>query len=108
MNIEHQKLADGGWQKLSFFEQMANIGSEVERTIKWKGKANHAYAEKAFIRALELFDLTVEDKKNIARLKEIIRTREIFSDFFMGGNSYKSTDSQWQKYFLSFNYAARL
>jgi len=30
----HKELADGKWQLLSFAEQMANIGSEVERTIR--------------------------------------------------------------------------
>jgi hypothetical protein len=107
MNFEHQQLAGGSWQKLSLVEQMANIGSEVERAIKWKDKANHDYAEKAFFRALELIDLTVDDKKNITRLKEILRTREIFSDFFAGSNVYGSTAAGWQKYFYSFNFAAR-
>jgi hypothetical protein len=36
MNFEHKELARGRWLELSFFEQMANIGSEIERTIKWR------------------------------------------------------------------------
>lgn len=108
MNFEHQQLAGGDWQKLSFFEQMANVGSEVERAIKWKEKENPAYAEKAFTRALELFDLTINDRKNIGRLKEIIRARELFADFFKGGNRYNSSAKGWQNYFLAFNYAARI
>ncbi len=31
MNYQHKKLAEGEWQKLSFLEQMANVGSEVLR-----------------------------------------------------------------------------
>jgi hypothetical protein len=31
MNFVHKELAAGRWQTLSFMEQMANIGSEVER-----------------------------------------------------------------------------
>ena len=107
MSRQHQKLADGGWQKLFLVEQLANIGSEVQRAISWQEKGNQAYAEMAFFRSLELFDLTVGDKKNISRLKEVCRMRELFSDFFIGDNIYGSTAEQWQKFFLAFNVAAR-
>lgn len=30
---QHQQLASGRWAKMPFLEQMANIGSEVERAI---------------------------------------------------------------------------
>jgi hypothetical protein len=86
-------------------EQMANIGSEVERTIKWKDK-NKEYSQSSFERALELFELTVNDKKNIHRLKEILRAQELFMDF-MFDNQYNSTAENWQKYFYAFNYAVR-
>jgi hypothetical protein len=108
MNYQHQNLASGHWQELSFFEQMANIGSEIERTIKWKNKNNPEYAERAFERALELLDLTVEDFKNKMRLKEILRVREALADYFVFDNSYHSEDKQWQNYFFAFNFAARL
>ncbi|MCG2700842.1 MAG: hypothetical protein V1825_04290 [Candidatus Falkowbacteria bacterium] len=108
MTIQHKQLAESRWRELPFFSQMANIGSETERAIKWRKKENAEYAEKAFERALELFDLTVADKKNQKRLKEILRAREMFADYFAGGNNYHSTGKQWQKYFFAFNFAARL
>lgn len=107
MNFRHGQLAAGRWNELSFFEQMANIGSEVERTIKWKNRGNDRYANNAFERALELFDLTVEDGKNRGRLFEILRCREAFSDYVVGGNSFHSTDHLWRRYFFAFQYAAR-
>jgi len=107
MNLQHKNLAAGRWQKLSLLEQMANIGSEVERSIKWKNKNSPDYARNAFERALELFDLTIEDEKNIFRLKEVLRARELFADFFAGDNIYGSTDIEWHKYFYSFGLAAR-
>jgi len=85
---------------------MANIGSEVCRTIKWRH--NPDFAKKAFDRALELFDLTMADPKNKKRLKEIVRARELFADYIIGNNQYLSSADQWQKYFYNFNYAARL
>jgi len=108
MNTQHKELASGRWNKLSFVEQMANVGSEVERTIKWKEKNNADYKQKAFERALELLDLTIADGKNKKRLKELTRTRESLADFFVFENEYGSTDEAWQKYFLAFGVAARV
>lgn len=108
MNFQHKNLATGRWFELSFFEQMANIGSEVERSIKWKNKGNDEYSFKALERALELIYLTVEDQKNRFRLKEILRMKEMLIDYLAFNNEYQSTDQNWQKYFYAFNYAARL
>lgn len=96
------------WQKLSFFEQMAHIGSEIQRTINWR-KKNPQYSQEAFQRALELIDLTIEDKKNQrrSRLKELLRTRELLVDYFCYDNFYQTSDIIWQNYFLAFNQAIR-
>ncbi|MFA7319508.1 MAG: hypothetical protein WC022_02830 [Parcubacteria group bacterium] len=108
MEVQHKNLAAGGWQKLSFFEQMANVGSEVERTIKWKNKNNNEYSRMAFDRALELLDFTIADKRNIGRLKELMRVRETLADYLAFDNDYHSTDKSWQNYFYAFNFAARI
>jgi hypothetical protein len=106
--MQHKELASGRWQKLKFVEQMANIGSEVERTINWRKKNNAEYSRLAFERALELIDLTVNSTNNIPKLRELLRLREALSDYFVFDNTYKSTDKLWQNYFLAFNYAARV
>lgn len=108
MEYQHKNLAGEKWNELSFFEQMANVGSEIERTIKWKNKNNSEYSRMAFERALELLDFTVSDEKNKKRLKELLRVREILADYFVFQNEYKSTDESWQKYFYAFNWAARI
>jgi len=108
MNHQHQDLASGRWNKLSFFEQMANSGSEVERAINWKNKNNDSYSKKAIIRALELIALTITDPRNRKRLKELTRLREILLDYFLGQNQYSSSDRLWQKYFHAFNHASRI
>jgi len=107
MNHQHQKLAAGAWGDLGFAEQMANIGSEVERTIKCKEKGNVDFSRRAFERALELLDLTLADGRNIARLKELARLREMLADRYFFENTYQSSDEDWRKYFFSFNFAAR-
>lgn len=108
MTFQHNNAAAGRWFRFSLLEQMANIGSEVIRTITWKNKGNKEYARMAFERALELFDLTMADPKNLHRLKEVTRAREAFVDFFDSNNAYGTTDESWQKYFYAFNYAARV
>lgn len=106
MNYQHKNLAAGRWKKLSFFEQLANIGSEVQRAINWRGRKPE-YSQLAFERALELLDLTIRDEKNQkrGRLKEILRLREILVDYFFD-NNYKSKAEDWENYFLAFTYAA--
>ncbi len=107
MNPQHKDLAAGRWNELPFLEQMANIGSEVERALNWRVKQNADYSRKAFERALELVDLTLECVTGMARFKELTRMREAIVDFFVGPNQFKSTEASWKKYFLSFTYAAR-
>lgn len=105
--IEHKNLASGGWIKLSLAEQMANIGSEVERALKWQEKGNHDYSQKAFFRSLELLSLSLDCQKNGARLKELARLYEVLVDYFKGKNIFSSSALLWRKYFYAFNWLAR-
>ncbi len=107
MIYQHKELAAGRWSRLSLLEQMANIGSEVERALNWRAKDNAAYSQQAAERALELLDLSLDAVRGSSRLKEIARTREALVDYFIGSNQYKSTEASWRKYFASFTYAAR-
>ena len=106
--IVHKDLASGRWFSFSLMEQLANIGMDIERTIRWKSKGDLEMSKQAFERALELLDLTVADPKNKGRLREVLRTREALVDHFVYNNEYKTTDESWQNYFFAFNYAAAL
>lgn len=103
--VFHKGLTTKQWFGKSIFEQMANVGSEVFRMIKWRKITDDS--QLALARALELLDLTMADPKNINRLKEIARVREVLADFTFD-NKYSTTAEFWQNYFYSFNYAARL
>ncbi|MFH1367841.1 MAG: hypothetical protein ABII64_01815 [Elusimicrobiota bacterium] len=107
MKIQHKELARGKWKQMPFLEQMANIGSEVERALNWRAKNNPPYSRQAFERALELLEITLDDMKNAKRFKEIARVREAIVDYFDGSNLFSSSDALWRKYFYFFNYAAR-
>lgn len=98
----HQNLASGKWQELSFVEQMANIGSEVNRIIHWQEMGDKESEEKAAWRAIELIDLTISDKRWSLRLLELTRLREVFCDLFIGENTYKTSPKSLQNYFLFF------
>lgn len=107
MNVQHTQLAEGRWFQMPFLEQMANIGSEVERAFNWKARNNAVYCQKAFERALELLDLSLDDSRNRTRFRELARVREAMVDYFAGVNQFASTEHSWKNYFLSFAYAAR-
>lgn len=102
MTTFHKNLHNE-WHFLSIAEQMANIGAEVGRSIKWKKKGNAETSTNAFYRALELIDFTIADPHNAKRLSELLRVREFYSDFLIGDNQYEFTDESWEKYFLYFN-----
>ena len=107
MSYQHKDLAKGRWGQLTFFEQMANIGSEVERSLNWRTRNQSAHAQRAFERALELIDLTLSATESLSRLKELARVREAMVDYFRGDNQYASSDTSWRRYFSPFTYAAR-
>lgn len=106
-NMQHQQLAEGGWEKLSLAEQLAHVGSEVIRAMNWQDKGNAQYANKAFHRSLELMQLTATANRHHPGLKEITRMRELWIDYFYGDNQYHQTRQQWENYFLHFTKLAR-
>ena len=108
MSAVHTELADGRWQTFSLVEQLANVGSEVERAISWSKKDRPEYSMNAFYRGLELLDLTIADPRHRHRLKELTRLREVLLDYFLGPNEFGSSDLAWHKYFHAFGMAAAL
>ena len=107
MSAQHRELAQGRWRQLSFIEQMANIGSEVERFLNWRAKSQPEYSAKALARALELIDLTMDANRQSGRLREVARVREALVDFSEGTNTFNCSPDSWRKYFLAFVHAAR-
>lgn len=106
MTSIHEHLAAGRWHSLSLVEQLANVGSDVARTARWYGK-DQQRCEQAFMRALELLDLTIADERWKGRLKELTRARELLCDAMLGGTTYGSDLASLDRYFLHFAMAAR-
>jgi len=105
--MAHIELINGKWNTLSLAEQLGNIGSEVSRTKRWQGKEETSFVN-ASERALELFDLTLDDIRWRGRHKEIARAREVFCDALFDGKEYSSSLVDLDKYFFHFAVLARV
>jgi hypothetical protein len=103
-------LAEGRWQDLSLCQQMANIGSEIGRAIKWKNQANQKLYEKFLFKGIEYLDLTIQDKKYLstAKLREICRLKEFLCDHFLGDDSWGFDDEWFEKYLNQFALSLQL
>lgn len=102
----HVNSAMGKWQTLSLAEQLGNIGSEINRALKFQGK-NQQLFENAIYRAVDLLDLTIEDTRWRNRLKEITRIREVFCNTVFGNGEYSTSLDDLNQYFYFFAFAAR-
>lgn len=100
-------VSENRWHNLPLAEQMANIGSEIGRATTWQKKDNSRF-EGAVGRAMELIDLTLEDRRWNNRLLELGRFKEFFCDAVLGGHEYGTTFSSLEKYLMPFmNVTAR-
>ncbi len=110
MTIHHKELfISGKWFTYSLMVQLANVGSEVYRSIRWYRKNDSEKYQAAFERALELFDLTLEDERWKGRRKEICRSREIFCSLMLEPEKYANHDAELEsldRYFYYFAVAA--
>ena len=96
------------WQRMTIFEQMGNIGSEVGRAISAARRDDSTAANAAISRALDLFDATENDlvkSKKSSRLREVLRARDQFLSLFFADN-FADADNI-EKYFMNFAIAAR-
>lgn len=103
----HENLSNGRWGLLSLSEQLANIGSEVSRSIRWRQKDPKIF-QNTCDRALELFDLTLSDPRwNFFRLREIARVRELFCWTIFAEPFAHTTLEDLDRYFLYFAFLVR-
>ncbi len=104
----HAGLAEGRWGGLTLAEQLAHVGSEVDRAIvAWEAQRPDRF-DRALARALELFDLTARDDRwRGHRRREILRSREEFCRLFFEDPPPSSAVRTLRDYFLRFAMLAR-
>ncbi len=95
------------WQKMSIFEQMGNISSEISRAEGWEKKGDAEARNNALARALELINFTLDDRKNQGRLKEAARLQEIVADKYAASSVYQISLRELSDYLLPFAIKAR-
>lgn len=91
------------WSQMNLMEQLGNLGSEISRAIHWLNKDQKIF-DNTVNRALELFDLILEDSRWNNRHQEVARAREVFCDIIFGENCYKSSLPDLLRYFDQFAY----
>ncbi|MDE1920722.1 MAG: hypothetical protein KGJ09_04855 [Candidatus Omnitrophica bacterium] len=95
------------WSKLSLFEQMGHIGSEVSRARLWQERNDTTSCNRCIERAFELVDLTIADHRWRERLKEICRFREVLADQYAAGHVYQVSLNELERYCMDFALAAK-
>ncbi len=96
------------WRTLSIVEQLAHVGSEVERSIRAWESGNQSRFDHALARALELFDFTAGDERwRGPRRREVLRAREEFCRLFFDPEVPPDSADGLRRYFLAFAVAAR-
>jgi hypothetical protein len=96
------------WRAMPLMEQLAHVGSEVERAIRAHESGKEPRFQSALARALELFDLTAADQRwRGHRCREILRAREEFCRLFFDESVSPTSAAGLRRYFLAFAVAAR-
>lgn len=93
------------WARLTIFEQMGNVGSEVGRALSAKRRHDMERAQAALYRGLDLLDATAEvwAARKSPHTREILRAREQFIQAITQGKE----DPGLENYFMQFALAAR-
>lgn len=92
---------------MTLVEQLANIGSEVDRAVRAHEAGRNERRDLAVNRTLELFDLTAaDDRWRGPRRREVLRAREQFCALFWDDEP-ADTAKSLSRYFLHFATAAR-
>lgn len=90
------------WQSYTFYQQLGNIASELSRAVKFKNQNETAHLDASLWRLLELLDLTISDRKNRSRLRELCRFKEVLSDCYCRTHVYDVDLESLKNYSLNF------
>lgn len=89
------------WEKFSFEEQMGHIGSEYGRAESLNKKGDQENYKVSLERAIELIELTINDKRWETRLYEILKLKDVLVDLYEETRKYNVSAQYLENYFLS-------
>jgi hypothetical protein len=109
MNMPNYTVDRKRWAAMNIFEQMGNIYSEVGRSINAKQHNRQQDCEFAVIRALDLFDATVEDlvRQKSPRTKEVLRAKDQYLHIMYDHDTEPKSFADIDRYFMQYAIAAR-
>ena len=90
------------WFEMPVSMQISNIGSEVNRAIKYRDKGEFDKAARFCDKAIDLWLLTEQDPKNAHRTGEFDCAIEELKDYFLGSNDYGTTADMLKRYYDAF------
>jgi len=110
MNAPSYAVDQERWSKMSLFDQMGNISSEVGRSFNAKRRNNDVDRMQAVARAIDLFDATSASLivAKSPRLKELLRAKDAYLAAVFNQVSSAQDDQAIEKYFMQYAIAARL
>ncbi len=98
------------WSKMTIFDQMGNIYSEVGRSFNARRHHNDADCRQAIGRATDLFDATISVliASKSPRSKEVLRAKEAYLTAIYDQTGQAEDDLGLERYFMQYALAARL
>lgn len=97
----YTKTIKNRWPNFTLAEQMANIGSEVNRLNSWIKKGKPELAENCAKRAIELIDASLRDPRWKGKEKEFLSLKEAVE--ILAKFKEESNAESINRYFLPFN-----
>lgn len=94
--------SDLRWFEMPVWMQISNIGSEVERAIKWKKRGDEKKAANFCNKAIDFWRMSEADPKNKHRIREFQCAIDELADFFLGENLYQTTEETLTRYYDAF------
>jgi len=93
MQSQH-KISEEKWASFNKGQQVLMIANEINRAKNLINKSFKEEVQFSYQRAIELIDLTLNDKKWNGRLKELLRCREVLAELFFTKETNQQTNQQ--------------
>lgn len=78
----HKELTPEKWASFPKQVQIMNIGAEISRAQSWQDINKKEKTQECLERAMELLDLTIQDKRWQDQLGDLLRIREALGYFY--------------------------
>ena len=98
----YEEKTDARWFSMPIGVQISNVGSEVNRAIRWKNRKEPQKAENFCKKAIEFLEIIKRDPKNVHRRGELDAAIEELRDYFLGENLFQTTDEVLTRYYDAF------